>query len=169
MIEATDDHPFYVEGIGWKTTIELVAGDYIETDGNGAMSVISVVDQKRFDKTYNFEVEGYHTYYVTKRKVLVHNCNNLIDSIFNTKAPKQTTPGTKTLDGQYINDRGDVQPWTAHYNEYGQQVGRTDYNAGNRAQGIPDTHHHIHMNTDQGKMEWKQVATCQENISLDCI
>lgn len=66
------------------------------------------------------------------------------DEIFSKKAPKQTTPGTKTLEGQYINDKGRVEPWKAHYDEHGRQVGRTDYNAGNKAQDIPDTHHHTY-------------------------
>ena len=77
-IEATDDHPFYVAGLGWRTTIELVTGDFVETDGSGAMSVISVIDHKRNDVTYNFEVADFHTYYVTKRNVLVHNCNIIL-------------------------------------------------------------------------------------------
>ena len=74
-IEATDDHPFYVIGKGWKSTVELLVGDQIETDGNGAMVVSSVVDQKRQDLTFNFTVADFHTYYVTERKVLVHNCD----------------------------------------------------------------------------------------------
>ncbi|WP_027159909.1 RHS repeat-associated core domain-containing protein [Methylobacter luteus] len=64
------------------------------------------------------------------------------DDIFNSKAPEQTTPGTNKLEGQYINDKGRVEPWEAHYDEYGRQIGRTDYNAGNKAQDIPDTHYH---------------------------
>ncbi len=74
-IQATDDHPFYVVGGSWKTTIELVVGDYIETDGDSAMMVVSVIDENRQDITYNFTVADFHTYYVTERKVLVHNCN----------------------------------------------------------------------------------------------
>jgi len=38
-------------------------------------------------------------------------------------------------------DLGRVEPWTAHYDEYGRLIGRTDYNAGNLAEGIPDTHY----------------------------
>jgi hypothetical protein len=60
------------------------------------------------------------------------------------KAPKQVTPGTTTLEGQYVNDLGRVEPWTAHYDQYGRLVGRTDYNAGNMSQGIPDTHFHVY-------------------------
>lgn len=62
-------------GDGWKTTIELAVGDYIETDGDSAMMVTSVIDEKRQDLTYNFTVADFHTYYVTERKVLVHNCS----------------------------------------------------------------------------------------------
>ena len=35
------------------------------------------------ETTYNFEVEDYHTYYVTEDKVLVHNrCANVVDDGF---------------------------------------------------------------------------------------
>jgi len=60
------------------------------------------------------------------------------------KAPNQVTPGTRVLEGQYIDDMGRVQPWEAHYDQYGRLVGRTDYNAGNKAAGIPDTHYHTY-------------------------
>jgi hypothetical protein len=68
----------------------------------------------------------------------------LPDKVFSSKASNQVTPGTTILQGQHINDKGRVEPWTAHYDEHGRQVGRTDYNAGNKAQGIPDTHHHTY-------------------------
>lgn len=35
---------------------------------------------------------------------------------------------------------GRVQPWKAYYDEYG----RIDYNAANKAAGIPDTHYHTY-------------------------
>ena len=74
-IEATDDHPFYVIDKGWRNTIELTTDDLIETDGYGLMKVVSVIDIDRTDLTYNFTVADFNTYYVTKRNVLVHNCN----------------------------------------------------------------------------------------------
>ena len=74
-IQATDDHPFYVVNNGWKQTVELQVGDLIETDGHGSMTVVSVEDEQRTDLTYNFTVADFHTYYVTKKNVLVHNCN----------------------------------------------------------------------------------------------
>lgn len=60
------------------------------------------------------------------------------------KAPKQVTPGVRTLTGQHVDDLGRVQPWEAHYDEYGRLAGRTDFNAGNKAAGIPDVHHHTY-------------------------
>jgi RHS repeat-associated protein len=68
----------------------------------------------------------------------------LLDKGF--KAPKQITPGTRTLRGTYFNDRGPggvrEEPWVAHYDQYGRLIGRTDYNAGLPGQGIPDVHYH---------------------------
>ncbi|MEJ2467461.1 MAG: polymorphic toxin-type HINT domain-containing protein, partial [Candidatus Thiodiazotropha sp.] len=55
-IEATDDHPFYVLGKGWKKTVELTVGDRLETDETGTLTVLSVIDEKRTDVTYNFEI-----------------------------------------------------------------------------------------------------------------
>lgn len=68
--------------------------------------------------------------------------NTFPDKIFSQKAPMQVTPGTRVLEGQYINDQNKVQPWTAYYDEYGRLTGRADYNAGNKTAGIPDTHYH---------------------------
>ncbi|MFC5404400.1 RHS repeat-associated core domain-containing protein [Cohnella soli] len=61
------------------------------------------------------------------------------------KALNQVTPGTRELSGQYIDDLGRVQPWKAYYDEYGRLIARTGYNAGNKAQGIPDTHYHTYQ------------------------
>jgi len=81
---------------------------------------------------------------LTPGSPVVTKKGTLPESVFSSKAPKQTTPGTKTLEGQHINDKGRVEPWKAHYDEHGRQIGRTDYNAGNKAQGIPGTHHHTY-------------------------
>lgn len=56
-------------------------------------------------------------------------------------APWQVTPGIRTIEGRYVNDLGHIQPWRAHYDEFGRQIGRTDFNAGNAAAGIPPVHH----------------------------
>ena len=64
-------------------------------------------------------------------------------TILSSKAPHQVTPGTRTLQGQHINDLGTVQPWIAHYDQFGRLIARTDFNAGNISDGIPSVHHHL--------------------------
>ena len=61
------------------------------------------------------------------------------------KAPNQVQPGIRVLEGQYVNDLGQVQPWRAHYDQFGRLIARTDFNAGNAAAGIPDVHHHTYQ------------------------
>ncbi len=73
QIETTDDHPFWVPAKGWVFTLDLKPGDQIETDGYGLVKVNGVKDEQRTALTYNLEVADYHTYYVSKRKLLVHN------------------------------------------------------------------------------------------------
>ena len=70
--------------------------------------------------------------------------NTNVGNYLSAKAPNQVTPGTRVLEGQYVDDLGRVQPWKAYYDMYGRLVGRTDYNAGNKAAGIPDTHYHTY-------------------------
>lgn len=60
------------------------------------------------------------------------------------KAPTQVSLGTQMLEGQYVNDLGRVEPWTAHYDDFGRLIGRTDYNAENIAAGIPSIHYHTY-------------------------
>jgi RHS repeat-associated protein len=60
------------------------------------------------------------------------------------KAPRQVTLGTRILEGQYVDDLGRVQPWRAHYDQYGRLIARTDFKAGNTTQGIPNVHHHVY-------------------------
>ncbi len=59
------------------------------------------------------------------------------------KAPDQVTPGVRQLDGQYVDDVGQVQPWRAQYDDYGRQVERTDFT------DLPDpsTHTNPHHHT----------------------
>jgi hypothetical protein len=72
VIKATADHPFFIGG-RWLRVAELKVGDSAQLfDGsNLVIEQITVVPGRT--TVYNFEVEDYHTYYVTNTKVLVHN------------------------------------------------------------------------------------------------
>ncbi len=76
-IRTTVTHPFWVEGKGWVDAGYLVAGDVLRTY-NGELLEVKKVEFEYLDefiKVYNFEVEDWHTYFVTGTEVLVHNAN----------------------------------------------------------------------------------------------
>ena len=62
-------------GVGWIKAKDLRAGDKVLLL-DGRTSTICSVTQKKLHKpitVYNFEVEGFHTYYVGGIGLLVHN------------------------------------------------------------------------------------------------
>ena len=78
-ITTTPKHPFYVPENGWTEAIHLRAGDILVTS-NGEYVIIEKIQHEILEspiKVYNFEVEGFHTYYVASDAcpefVLVHN------------------------------------------------------------------------------------------------
>ena len=79
-ITTTPTHPFYVPQKGWTEAIKLRAGDILVTS-NGEYVVVEKVQHEILEApitVYNFEVEDYHTYYVSADAnsdvfVLVHN------------------------------------------------------------------------------------------------
>lgn len=75
VIETTDEHPFYVEGKGFTEAKCLKVGDEVRL-ATGDTAEIETIESVQLDspvKVYNFEVEDFHTYYVSGQKVLVHN------------------------------------------------------------------------------------------------
>ena len=77
-IICTTEHPFYSPVKGWTAACKLRAGDILVTV-NGEYVVVEKVQHELLEspvKVYNFEVEGFHTYFVGNTSVLVHNlCN----------------------------------------------------------------------------------------------
>ena len=74
-VYTTDEHPFYVPSKGWVGASNLQIGDILLLE-SGENSIVEEVLQDYFDisvTVYNFEVEDWHTYYVTDSKILVHN------------------------------------------------------------------------------------------------
>ena len=75
-IVCTNEHPFYSPVKGWTAACKLRAGDVLVTV-NGELVVVEWVQHELLEspiKVYNFEVEGFHTYYVgDDGGVLVHN------------------------------------------------------------------------------------------------
>ena len=74
-IVTTPSHPFYSPVKGWTDAIHLRAGDILVLV-NGEYVVVEKVQHEILEApvtVYNFQVDEYHTYYVTDTGVLVHN------------------------------------------------------------------------------------------------
>ncbi len=77
-IETTAEHPFYVEGAGWRAAQELGIGTSIVTRAGPALAITqraNLTHTARRVAVYNFTVEDYHTYFVGHSGVLVHNAS----------------------------------------------------------------------------------------------
>ena len=74
-IVTTNEHPFWVSGIGWVAACDLCPGDNLFVHDKKMVSVTNVfVEILDIPVTvYNFEVEDWHTYFVGADKILVHN------------------------------------------------------------------------------------------------
>ena len=71
-IQATADHPFFISG-RWLRVAELKVGDSVKTYDGSNLAIEQITVAPGRTTVYNFEVEDYHTYYVSNTKVLVHN------------------------------------------------------------------------------------------------
>jgi hypothetical protein len=66
VLRTTGEHPFWVEGRrGWVSARELVVGDLLRTKEGRLVAVARVQDTGVWEKVYNWEVEDYHTYFVS--------------------------------------------------------------------------------------------------------
>lgn len=93
-IVSTPTHPFYSPQRGWTSAINLRAGDILVLS-NGEYVVVEKVQHEILEapvKVYNFEVQDFHTYYVGKNSVLVHNtCETLTWNEFQKQNPGKTS------------------------------------------------------------------------------
>ena len=64
-----------MEGHGWTNASDLKVGDKVRLE-DGTTGIVEKAKHVALDTSvtvYNFEVEDFHTYYVSEQKVLVHN------------------------------------------------------------------------------------------------
>lgn len=113
-IVSTPRHPFYVPQKGWTRAVNLKAGDILVLS-NGEYVVVEKVQHEILEapvKVYNFEVQDFHTYYVGKNSILVHNkCENDIDTYasFNKKSEKgDGIDGHELLQNAWLKKHGYV-------------------------------------------------------------
>ncbi len=74
VIEATEEHPFWVSGYGWMTAKELKAGMQLVRK-TGILEEIELITSYETNGTpiYNLAVADNHNYFVTLSNLLTHN------------------------------------------------------------------------------------------------
>ena len=101
QIITTEEHPFWVEGYGFVPAGELAEGDYVE-NAKGESLRISKVEIEYLAEpvtVYNFEVEDWHTYYVSEEEIFVHNDCKVDTTITNATTRRQAFREAKEAAG----------------------------------------------------------------------
>ena len=74
-IDATDNHPFWVQSRGeWVDAIELQPGDILLDEQGNDILVTELAVTEQDLTAYNLTIEDIHTYYAGNQPTLVHNC-----------------------------------------------------------------------------------------------
>jgi RHS repeat-associated protein len=73
MITTTEEHPFWVPDLGWVAAKDLAVGSLLQTKYESWLDVDKVELHGGLATVYNFEVQGFHTYFVSDLGLLVHN------------------------------------------------------------------------------------------------
>lgn len=71
-LRTTPEHPFWTLDGGWRRAADLGAGTRLVSPA-GAVQVLDVAPVPGEHTVYNFEVEGFHTYFVGEVAAWVHN------------------------------------------------------------------------------------------------
>jgi hypothetical protein len=73
VLKATGEHPFWTRDRGWIATKDLHTGEELLKRSGGWVRVVAVRWNRERVAVYNFEVGGFHTYFVGSQGVWVHN------------------------------------------------------------------------------------------------
>jgi len=99
IFRTTDNHPWWVPDSGWIETKDLTVGMNVITKDGETLTVADVTETEDRATVYNLTVDGLHTYFVGKQRVLVHNCGGQVQGPVNPGATKDVpdlTGATKT-------------------------------------------------------------------------
>ena len=75
VISTTGEHPFWVPDKGWVEAKDLVVGSLLQTGDGRVIDVDQVEKREGKFEVYNFNVEDFHTYFVSDLGILVHNAD----------------------------------------------------------------------------------------------
>lgn len=140
-IETTPEHPFWVEDKGWTFAGNLKSLDRLTT--TSSTSSIFFVEWKRTpSKVYNFEVEDYHTYFVSVKgtDVWVHNTCTPPNPAARSGAGSNLPVANGPKNGSLAHDTGRGRGVIRDYDEHGHA--KVEYDFGHDHTGAGDPHAH---------------------------
>ncbi len=95
-LKMTAYHPVYVKDRGWVKAIHLRQGDYLETmDGTSQVTKVEKTRHEEPVAVYNFHVEDWESYFVSEKRVYVHNG----EGNCGREKPDSKTNNRKTVNG----------------------------------------------------------------------
>lgn len=121
-VQATREHPMWVEGKGWTPAKDLKPGDRLRDNAGRGVRIERTRIESRVTGTYNLTVEGVHTFYVLagSMPVLVHNSMIPDPALAPITNPSQLLPSPSTaMSAVNIGGEGEVpgvlnvQPFSA--------------------------------------------------------
>ncbi len=150
-LKMTAYHPVYVKDRGWVKAIHLRQGDFLETmDGTSQVTKVEKTRHEEPVAVYNFHVEGWESYFVSEKRVYVHNgegdCSGFggkKNAPFNGYNPK---PGERTIEGyvkKHANPEISLNTKSPNFNNHGGNVGGSFKRIGAGSHGgiSPHVHH----------------------------
>jgi hypothetical protein len=93
-LHTTNEHPFFVVGLGWVAAKDLEPGEHVESRSGEDEIVVSSVATSDVQPVFNIEVEEAHDYFVGTGEVLVHNrCGRMGSRFTSTWGDKKAALG----------------------------------------------------------------------------
>jgi hypothetical protein len=75
LISTTGNHEFWLDEKGWVEANDIEEGDLLWTEDGDWLAVEGISKREGTFEVFNFEVDDFHTYFVSQDGVLVHNVN----------------------------------------------------------------------------------------------
>jgi Pretoxin HINT domain len=96
--------------LGWLQAEDLQRGDRLWTDDGRSIDVDGVSRREGSFQVYNFEVDGFHSYFVSDLGVLVHNaCKPVSEDV--TNGPHGPERPIDTVISRALNDKKTQGKW----------------------------------------------------------
>ncbi|MEK3824258.1 polymorphic toxin-type HINT domain-containing protein [Paenibacillus sp. FSL K6-1558] len=115
IIEATAEHPFWLDGKGWTFVKDLKVGDLLVSSDGTKLAIDKIEKEPREATVYNFEVRDFNSYFVSNLGIWVHNCEVNISKPAARTAKKLSPEAKKGYEAAIKGlESGDLRGLNAH-------------------------------------------------------